>query len=242
MADKKKWLYVMVGGLGALALVIGVGFVMYQTVEAAVGPGVGQRLERISSVADGFVSMRLGRGEGEFPMSGYQEALAEALGISLEELQEAFQIAREAVLDQAVADGRLTEDQVEQFSSFEGQSPHGPRGFVGGSEFDEYLAEALGISVEELQTAKAKAKESMLEQAVEEGWIDEEQLELIQARMDIREYVEEAMSDAYAEAVQSAVVDGVITQEIADRLLSDDGLPFHGGAGFGKGFGGRMGR
>ena len=62
-----------------------------------------------------------GRGPGNFHPGGPggDEALAEALGISLEELQTAHEIVQAAALEQAVADGKLTQEQAEQIAEDE---------------------------------------------------------------------------------------------------------------------------
>jgi len=54
--------------------------------------------------------------------------------------------------------------------------------------FDTLLAEELGISVDELETARQRALDRALEQAVEEGLLSLEKEELIEARYVMREY------------------------------------------------------
>src|SRR5690606_17795296 len=84
---------------------------------------------------------------------GCDEALAEALGIELADLEAAEEEARIAMIDQAVADGLLTEAQAEQLKA---SSMGFGRGFSGYDK-DEYLAAALGITVEELEAAELTA-------------------------------------------------------------------------------------
>ena len=60
----------------------------------------------------------------------------------------------------------------------------GPGGFGGRADFgapvqDNYLADALGISVEELQAARDQAKDAVIDQTVEEGLITEEEVKII---------------------------------------------------------------
>ena len=90
---------------------------------------------------------------GERPeLTGGDELLADALGITVEQLQEAREEARLAAIDQAEAEGLLTEEQAEQLRS----APHGFLGRFGrggAGIFDDtdghesFLANALGINV-----------------------------------------------------------------------------------------------
>ena len=51
-------------------------------------------------------------------------------------------------------------------------------------KFREAVASALGVSVEEYDAAVDQAQEQVVEDAVTEGWLTEEQAELLQWRMD----------------------------------------------------------
>ena len=63
-------------------------------------------------------------------------------------------------------------------------------GFRNGIGYDTYLAEELGVTVEELQAARQAAHEAALEQAVTEGVITEEQADLILAGQALRQYID----------------------------------------------------
>jgi hypothetical protein len=82
-------------------------------------------------------------------------------------------------------------------------------------------AEALGMTVEELQAAREAGK-SMADLLEEQG--------LTAAQF------QEAMTAARQAAVEKAVADGVITQEQADQILANGA-----GHGFFPGFGGKGG-
>jgi hypothetical protein len=103
---------------------------------------------------------------------------------------------------------------------------------------NEHLAEALGISVPELEAAQAKARDTVMAEAIEAGTITQEQADLMKARGAISAYVQEAMTKAFGEAVEQALADGVITQAQADLLLENEDMGFRGPGGF-FGFGGR---
>jgi polyhydroxyalkanoate synthesis regulator phasin len=168
------------------------------------------------------------------------EALAQALGITLDELQSAYEQAFKAAIAQAVDEGLLTEEQAERLSDLDHFGMRGMRGPGGfGGDMNAFLAEALGISEAELEDAQQKARTTLLDQAVEQGTMSQEEAELIETRNALQPYLEEAMSNAFESALQEAVADGVISQDQADRLLEnrEAGLYGFGGKGFFGGFG-----
>ena len=139
------------------------------------------------------------------------DALAAELGISVDELEAAQEAAREAAIAKGIADGTITQDQVDLRAA--GQAL---REYV---EQDTVLADLLGISAEELAAAK------------EDGTVRD----LIEASGLTQEEIQVAMQEAHEAAVAQAVADGVITQEQADQLQE---MPGHGGPG---GHGGQRG-
>ena len=194
--------------------------------------------------------------------------LADALGITVEDLQAAMDSARDAVQpeDGTAPDfgrGRGDHDAVRE-------------------EMDAALAEALGISVDELQAAQADARDAALDAAVANGDITQEQADLMRAGEAVKEYMDrEALTAAalgmtveelqaareegvtmadllaqqgldrttFADALQAeadkalaqAVTDGVITQEQADQLAEMGGRFMDGGPGGPGERGGRHG-
>ncbi|PWH12698.1 MAG: hypothetical protein DDG59_15525 [Anaerolineae bacterium] len=158
-----------------------------------------------------------------FGMGG--EALAQALGIRVEELQAAQQKAAEAALEKAVAEGLITQKQADWLRSNPRRFPAGQRLFAwfsqNGIDMDALMAEALGISVEQLAEARQKAVEIAIEQAVTEGKITQEQADLMKARRALfsNQNFINAMRSAFEAAVKKAVQEGVITQAQADLIL-----------------------
>ena len=131
----------------------------------------------------------------------------------------------------------------------------GKFGFGGDIDHDAYLAEALGISVEELQAARETAKAKSLEEAIDKGYITEEQVAMMEARQAVMQYIDpEALraefgdfkqegadlradlkavfEEAMQAAVEQALENGGIDQDQADQFLE---------GGFGGKFGGRGG-
>jgi DNA-directed RNA polymerase specialized sigma24 family protein len=190
------------------------------------GPGIGGREGR-----------RAGRGPGQPNwMEPYQdqiqEAVAEALGISVEELeaardegktlrdiaeeqgvefadvQAALKAARLEAIEQAVADGVISKEMAERLIERMEQTP--PAGWMEPyhDQMQEAIAEALGISVEELEAAQDEGQ-SPAEIAKELG-------------IDLDEF-RQAMQDAREEIHEQAVADGVLTPEQAERLSQGQG-------------------
>ncbi len=170
------------------------------------------------------------------------ETLAEVLGIDVETLEAAYEAAQEISLEQALVDGRITQEQIAAME--EKESHAGMRGGPCGMNNGEFLAEALGITVEELQAAQQEVQQIMLDQALADGEITEEEYANFQLHQDLAPYLGQARQTAFENAIQQALEDGVITDQQAESLLSGD-LSFgkdlggfdHGGHG---GPGGRM--
>ena len=184
--------------------------------------------------------------------SGWSEddqALADALGITLEELQAAEETARIAMIDKAVADGRLTAEEGEALKTA-GDRFHGG---MFGYDKNEFLADALGISLEALQTAKLDVYEQALAARVAAGELTQEQADLSLAQKAAQYYLDSdalnaQVRSAYETAIAAAVADGAITQAQADALLAqlpaqtwNFGFGGHGGHGGHGGPGGHGG-
>jgi hypothetical protein len=154
--------------------------------------------------------------------------------LTTDEIQQKMKEAITSAIDQALADDAITQDEADQMlAQIEqpGERPmvnfggRGVRGIspFGGREagiFQKYmepaLAEALGVSVEELQSMKKEGL-NLKDYADEQGMTDEE--------------LNEMMVEVYTNAINAALKDGAITQEQADGLLKaiqnfDGRLPF----------------
>lgn len=233
MTKQSKLFMVALGGLMALGLVFGGATAFAQSDDAV-------------PTAPPFGDFGFGRGPLGAP-GEREQALADELGITLEELQAAREEARIAMIDQAVEDGYLTEEQAEQLKTY----GFGPRGHFGIYDEDEYLAESLGITVEELRAAELQVYEDQLAAAVEAGYLTQEQADLMLAQKAVQNYVDrEALSEAvravHEEAINQALADGAITQAQADALLAQletqqFGFGGRGGHGGMHGFGGMRG-
>jgi hypothetical protein len=153
----------------------------------------------------------------------FREAVANILGISVEKYDAAVEQAREQVVDQALEEGWLTEDQAERmqermdqgFGAWGmGKGLMGPRGgfmgphmgFMGrgGDSLLDLAAEKLGMSVQDL-FAELQDGKSIADVASDKG-------------VDVQD-----IADAYLaqleENLKQAVEDGNITQNQADWML-----------------------
>lgn len=234
-----KALNVVLGGVFALGLAGG-GLALAQSAGAA--PAAAQTTTAALNVLD---IGPLGHRGGIGGLNDRDQALADALGIDLETLQTAHETARLAMIDQAVADGLITEAQAEQLKLYSGFG-RGPFG-LGAYDEDQYLADALGITVDKLDAAELTAFETELTAAVEAGYLTQDQANLMLAERVARSYldtdaIEAQVQSAQEAAVAAALADGAITQAQADALLAQLAAnPYHFGGGFG-GFGGHGGR
>jgi peroxiredoxin len=179
------------------------------------------------------------RGFGPRGNIDFQALLAEALGISVDELQAAQQQAREAAIQQALDDGLITQEQADRMQQSDGRrfgpggpgfrgrgGPdfHGPRD--GGIDHQALLAEALGISVDELQAAQKEAREAGLQQALDEGLITQEQVDLMQAHEALKDYLDKDALTAQAlgisiDELQAAREEGKSMRTLLDELSLD---------------------
>jgi hypothetical protein len=170
------------------------------------------------AVAFGIVSTGGGSVSAQTPGSGagpghYEEVLAEKLGISVEELQAAQKAARDQLIDEAVDEGRLTEEQGEKLKSMElgamkrpfmmrvGQGAvHAIKGIFSAA------AEVIGIEEDDL-AVELRSGKSLLEIA-EDNDVDRDELT-------------EGLIENLTEAIEEANEAGKITDEQAERLLSN---------------------
>lgn len=187
--------------------------------------------------------------QGDGPLAPYvQEATAEILGITVEELEAAYEdgqrlsdLVEEAgltieeyrlaleeawpgIVGQALADGAITEDGAERLLAMGIPGHQGRFGPLGPYVLDA-TAEALGMDADELQAA------------LDEGVTMDELLE--EADLSHRE-LRMALDAATPEIVRLALADEAITEELAEQVL-EYGLPFGLGGHGHRGPGGHSG-
>jgi hypothetical protein len=127
-------------------------------------------------------------------------ALADELGISIEELHDARQSARLTAIEQAVEEGLISEERAELILA--------RLALAGTLDEGELVAEALGLTPEELEAARAEG------QTIRELIFE---LDLTPAEL------RQNLLVAYEAAVEQAVLDGILTRQQADLLLERPG-------------------
>ena len=164
------------------------------------GSAVGGLLA-LAAVLAGPVQAQLGADEPQERRQRYLDLLAEELDVSVEELKEARESARNRLIDEAVAAGKLTPEQAE--SRKEGTAPDEGHRRIGQFVFDIFgeAAEILGLSGAELR-AEFKDGKSLADLASEQGVSN----------------LEEQLENAIRAKLQQAVANGNLTQEQADRF------------------------
>lgn len=191
MTKSRKWFILGLSGLLVAVIALG-GFSL-----ATISPA--------QAATDSTVQHRGGPGgpglpDGKlFPGSDidYDALLADALGITVDELNAARQQADQAAIDQAVTEGLLTEEEAALMKA---------RNLVKGAIDTQALqAEALGMTADELQAA------------LDEG---QSLQDLLTAQDLTPAAYRKAYQTAYENALQALVDQNVITAEQAELLLT----------------------
>lgn len=237
MFDLRKFGYMALGALLTLGLVFGGYAVLAQTDDEDATPEATTETEApVETPLSSWGPGRDGRSAFIPDLAERSAELADALGITVEELQAAQVAARTAAIEQAVADGLLTQEQADQLLA-NAFGLRGGRGFHG-DEAGSYLADALGIPVAELEAAQQAVMAAKIEALVADGRITQEQADMMAARQAVQSYfdregVAAMIQEAYETAVDEALAAGAITQEQADLLLQNSqglgGFGFDGG-------------
>lgn len=236
--SRKKTVSLLVAG--ALTLVTALGVVGYQVVNAQATTPT-PTVPTTPNNAQPLVGHGMRGG-------GYSEqGLADALGITLDKLQAAEKTATDEALKQAVAAGLITQAQADHFiQNIANGFPMRGLPFLKGStiDYDALLANALGISTDELKAGYQKAFETSIDQAVAAGTMTQAQADALKGQYLLANSskFQSSMKSAFDAAVQQAVSDGLLTQAQADALLAQSNSQPGGWMGFGMGgFGGRGG-
>jgi hypothetical protein len=241
--SRKAFVYTLIAG--TLALLAFAGLSLYRSVSAAAPAFVFQTTPAAPPTGKGGGMGGWGMGA----RGGISEQdLATALGITVDDLNTAYQKANDATLADALQKGLLTQTQVDQLKTNGGAFPFGGRwaGWLQkqGVDYDTQLADALGITTDQLQAAYLEAFDASIDQQVIAGRYTQEQGDLLKGQHAL--YADPgfntALQDAYQAAVKQAVTNGVITQAQADLILQAAdkkgfgfGMPYMEFPGFGRG-------
>jgi polyhydroxyalkanoate synthesis regulator phasin len=161
----------------------------------------------------------------------YQEKLAQKLGVSVDQLAAAQKAARDEMIDEAVAAGRITAEQAEKIKSGEpGAFRQGRGARIKGVFLNifESAASILGLTNEQVRAGLQEGK-SLNDLATEKG---------------VGNFEAQLVAKLTAD-VQAKLADGSITQAQADRLLENlaervSRIANHEGGKMGEGLRGRF--
>jgi uncharacterized protein YidB (DUF937 family) len=178
----------------------------------AIGVGVAGLIAVTALGLGGASAQTPAPSDTDTPGGRYTELLAEELGISVDELNEARLSARNAAIDELVAEGKLTQEQGEEMKSHElgeGFREHfgkGPGGKLVKAVVNVFqsAADIIGLPVEEVRERIAGG-ESLAEIAQSEG-ISADELKA--------DLVAKLTTD-----INAAVASGELSQERANMLL-----------------------
>jgi polyhydroxyalkanoate synthesis regulator phasin len=156
----------------------------------------------IAALVVGPAQAQLGSGDPEARHQRYLELLAENLGISVEQLKDAQESARDQLIDEAVAAGNLTPDEAEALKdrAFPPSERHARIGRFAFNLFSQ-AAETLGLSGAEIRSGLREGK-SLADLAAEQGVSN----------------FEERLANAVEAKLQNAVDQGKLSQEQANRI------------------------
>lgn len=208
---------------------------------AVTGFALAQDPDPDQSGNETFLGQRMGRHggrrmEGVEPMGGPPEEMAEAiagvLGMTAEELESAlaegqtlFDIVEEQGVDLADVQAAMEAARREHLETMIDEAPPAGWMLLYHDEMEQAVADALNISVDELEAGRAEGKH-LFEIAEEQG-LDPET-------------VHEALEAAREGIVDQAVADGVLTEEQAEEMTEfGPGFGGPGGPGGQRGRGGR---
>ena len=144
-------------------------------------------------------------------------SFAANLGVSEDQVKGALDTTKKQMLDEAVAQGKLTQEQADKMNSgegigFFGFGPGKGHGFGGPGGNPEGLANILGITADELKAQFESGKK--LEDIVTEHGMTMDQFN-------------QKMEEQRKEQISKAVSDGKMTQEQADKMLQHEGRRPH---------------
>jgi polyhydroxyalkanoate synthesis regulator phasin len=207
------WMKWVKWGLGGLGLFLAAGVVTFGVISIGRGNASAQAGPFDFDAVFGGVGAVAFAGPGEMRGERFNELLAQKLGITVEQLEAAEKAARDQLIDEAVAEGRLTAEQGAKLKSMELGALRGPfLGKVGPGIVSALknvftaAAEVIGITNEQLKTELQSGKS--LADIAESHNVD-------------RDDLVDGIVDSIEGEIAQAVSNGRMTQEQANRLLEN---------------------
>ncbi len=143
--------------------------------------------------------------EGDGPIGTFLSKVADKLGVSEDELKVAIEEARDETIDEAVAEGRLTEEQAERLRerAQDGGFPFHRRPHRAGGHILDAAADVLEMEKDDL-VAELREGNSLADVAAAQD-------------IGVDDFKAQLLAEVQAD-IDAKVADGTITQEQADRL------------------------
>ncbi len=139
--------------------------------------------------------------EGDGPIGSFLSKVADKLGVSEDELKTAIDEARDETIDEAVAEGRLTEEQAERLR--EGGFTFNRRLHRAGGHILNAAADVLEMEKDDL-VVELREGNSLADVAAAQG-------------IDVDSFKAQLLAEVQTD-IDAKVADGTITQEQADQL------------------------
>ena len=155
--------------------------------------------------------------EGDGPFGSIFAKVADKLGVSEEELQTAFDEARDETIDEKVAEGLLTEEQAERLKerAAEGGLFPRPSGEEGFHPRQGACQRGTGFVIEAASQVLHMSKEELVEELKDGNSL----AKVAEAQgMSVEEF-EAALLEQVKVQLDEMVADGTITQQHADRIF-----------------------
>ncbi len=199
MSKLKNKFAIMIGGVIVAALTLGSLAFVYTSHAKAADDGT-------TPTPQGF-NPQDGKSGFRGNPTDDQKYLAAVLGITEEELTAAQQEATKAAIQEAVDQGIMTQEQADEMLNndkgfrgfgFFGRGRPGETQTEDTIDYDALLADALGISTDTLKAAREEAQENRLADAVANGDITQEEVDLMKIRQAVASYTnpEEMQAEA----------------------------------------------
>jgi hypothetical protein len=184
--EKRKFTFLGLGGLVMAAVLVGAaafGFISVTRARAASSQQA--------------VAFHGGPGFMGFGPGGQADEtnLAQALGITVQQLQTAEQKAFDAAVQQALGKGLITQNQADMLILRGGRFGRGEMngnmfGQNSGIDYQSLLATQLNITTTALQSAQEQAYTNQINQAVQDGTLTQQQADLILGRHALQSYLD----------------------------------------------------
>ncbi|MGD8585235.1 MAG: hypothetical protein PVJ75_07795 [Chloroflexota bacterium] len=160
-------------------------------------------------------------------LTARDELLADALDVDVETLTAARGTARTAAVEQALEEDLITEEQAEMLLNGDFDLHHGRgfKGFAGTMDQKALLAEALDISVEELEAAEQQAHEAALAEMVDAGYLTEEEALVMTARGALKEAIDrKALMAEVLNLSETELDEAMANRESLATLIENSGM------------------